>query len=160
MSSPIKLLPLALLLACAEDPPPGDPCLPGDAPTLALGTGELAYETLPEEGARLEIIHGPQGGVHALIGLAATYADASALWTAHITGRIDGEVAAEAFPYLEARCNGAAGELQTWGTLLVWELSPEALDGATAEVHAEVTDAAGATLTATLTATLFDPTLE
>jgi hypothetical protein len=44
--------------------------------------------------------------------------------------------------------------------LLVWELSPEALDGATAEIDAEVTDAAGATLAATLTASLFDPTLE
>ncbi|MCK6514100.1 hypothetical protein L6R46_03485 [Myxococcota bacterium] len=155
-----KLLPLALLLACAEDTPPGDPCLPGEAPTLRLGTGELAYEALPEEGARFEIIHGPQGGVHALIGLAATYADASDLWTAQLTGRIDGAVAAEAFPYLEARCNGAAGELQTWGTLLVWELSPEALDGATAEIDATVTDAAGTTLSASITATLFDPTLE
>ena len=160
MWPPLKLLPLGLILACVDDAPPGDPCLPGEAPTLRLGTGELAYEAVPDAGASLEIIHGPQGGVHALIGLAATYADASALWTAHLTGRIDGAVVAEAFPYLEARCNGAAGELQTWGTLLVWELSPEALDGATAEIDAEVTDAAGATLAATLTASLFDPTLE
>lgn len=154
------LLSLGLLLACAEDTPPGDPCLPGEAPTLRLGTGELAYEALPDEGASLEIIHGPQGGVHVLIGLAATYADASDLWTAHLTGHIDGALVAEAFPYLEARCNGAAGELQTWGTFLVWELSPEALDGATAQIHAEVSDAAGTALTASLTATLFDPMLE
>ena len=160
MRPTVKLLPLGLLLACADEPPPGDPCLPGEAPTLRLGTGELAYEALPEQGASLEIIHGPQGGVHVLIGLAAAYADASDLWTAHLTGRIDGAVAAEAFPYLEARCNGAAGELQTWGTLLVWELSPEALDGATAEIDATVTDAAGTTLSASITATLFDPTLE
>lgn len=160
MRPTVKLLPLGLLLACADEPPPGDPCLPGEAPTLRLGTGELAYEALPEQGASLEIIHGPQGGVHVLIGLAAAYADASDLWTAHLTGRIDRAVAAEAFPYLEARCNGAAGELQTWGTLLVWELSPEALDGATAEIDATVTDAAGTTLSASITATLFDPTLE
>ena len=160
MRPTLKLLPLGLLLACVDEPPPGDPCLPGEAPTLRLGTGELAYEALPEQGASLEIIHGPQGGVHVLIGLAAAYADASDLWTAHLTGRIDGAVAAEAFPYLEARCNGAAGELQTWGTFLVWELSPEALDGATAVIDAEVTDAAGTALTASLTASLFDPTLE
>lgn len=160
MRSALTLLLSGLCFGCAEEEPPGDPCLPGEAPTLRLGTGELAYEALPEDDAALEVIHGPQGGVHVLIGLAATYADASALWTAHLTGRIDGALAAEAFPYLEARCNGAAGELQTWGTLLVWELPPESLDGATAEIDAEVTDASGAVLTASLTASLFDPTLE
>ena len=102
----------------------------------------------------------PSTALVLLTGLAATYADASELWTAQLTGHIDGVLAAEAYPYLEARCNGAAGELQTWGTFLVWELSPEALDGATAEIDAEVTDAAGTALTASLTASLFDPTLE
>ena len=32
-------------------------------PTLELGTGQSSWESLPE-GARVELIHGPQGGYH------------------------------------------------------------------------------------------------
>ena len=31
---------------------------------LELGTGQLSYETVPPYGARVELIHGPQGGYH------------------------------------------------------------------------------------------------
>jgi hypothetical protein len=54
------------LLACVSDSTEGGG--PGGGvsgtPTVELGAGRTSYEELPEEGARLEVVSGPQGGWH------------------------------------------------------------------------------------------------
>ncbi len=38
-------------------------------PWVEIGTGLMAYEALPDEGATLELVHGPQGGWHVHLSL-------------------------------------------------------------------------------------------
>jgi hypothetical protein len=107
---------LALTLACASeaDPDeqaddtsidPNDPCKPGGLPSLEIGQGETAFAPL-EPGSTLELIHGPQGGVHVLVALHAEHIDASEELTAVLYGYLDGEPVGASFPYLNMRCNG------------------------------------------------------
>src|SRR5690606_16727858 len=56
-----------------EPPPPA--CLPGDeTPTLELGNGEAGFM----DSDAVTLVYGPQGGYHIVLGLRATYLDASA----------------------------------------------------------------------------------
>lgn len=57
------------LLGCAEGST--DPCESEIAPTLEVGTGEVAFEPL-ETGGELRFIAGPQGGYHVFVSLIAT----------------------------------------------------------------------------------------
>jgi hypothetical protein len=150
---------LLLLLACAAPGKGGDdPCLPGDGPTLTVGTGELAFEPVAA-GDTVELVHGPQGGFHTHVGLSATFLDASATVAAVMTGSIDGEVLAESAPYLTLRCNPETHALESWGTRLIWDALPEDLDGKPITVSVTLTDAAGTTLDASVDLLIEDPTL-
>lgn len=131
------MLPL-LLLGCAPEPP-ADPCAPGPAPALEVGTGETAYAPL-EPGGLVELIHGPQGGYHILIGLAARGLYIEDVVLGELTGTVDGVLLAEALPYLQLRCNTAEGAAQSWGTLLIFDSTPEALHDQVATVEARLTD--------------------
>ncbi len=147
------------LLACAEVPEEAaDPCAAGREPTLTIGTGETAFEAV-SSGDGLELVHGPQGGYHTYIGLAATFLDPSATWLTVITGTLSGEVLAQSDPLLTMRCNGAAGQLQSWGTLLIWDAQPADLDDQPITVAAEITDAAGTTVSTTIELAIDDPTI-
>ena len=149
---------LTWLLACTPTPPP-DPCAAGDTPELEIGTGEVAFEPLDDDPV-MELIHGPQGGYHVLVGLSARFLSIEGTVTGTIEGSIGGEVLARAAPYLELRCNGAEGASQSWGTRLIWDSTPEALNGQEAEISATLTDALGNSASANTTALIWDPTLE
>lgn len=149
--------PLALL-ACT---PPEGACAPGDAPVLQLGTGVEVFEPL-DDGAEVELVHGPQGGFHVVVSFRATHLDTRSgrRLAGRVTGRIDGELVADTTPNLEFRCQPDASSQDALGGLLVFASTPEALDGQTVDIHAEVTDEAGTTTTADLTALIHDPLLE
>ncbi len=149
------------LLACVpEEEPPADPCTGGPAPELAIGTGEYEYAGLDSVDAELELIHGPQGGYHVLIGFDARYMDTSDPSSAEILGWIDGDPIGDAYPWIDWRCNAAAETQQIWGLFLIWDAEPEDLHGRTAEIETTVTDSAGQVSTASATITITDPNLE
>lgn len=149
-----------LLLACASpDADSADPCLPGEEPALRIGTGEYAFEPLPDDG-RLELIHGPQGGYHVVISLEAQFIDASTTTEAELSGTIEGEELAHTLPYLTFRCDRVTDALYAWGSLLIFDAEPRDLHGRSALVQATVTDAAGETVSAEATIVIWDPALE
>ncbi len=140
----------------ATDAVDGDGCAVGGAPTLTIGTGETAYAAL---GDTLELVHGPQGGYHVLIGFEATHLDTSAFAIGLVEGTIGGEIVARTAPYLDFRCNPETGTLQSWGTLLIYPLLPEELDNEETHLTATVTDAAGLEVVAERTTVIDDPLL-
>src|SRR5688500_751925 len=56
------------LLACSTAPST-EPRDAGAAARVELGTGEVAFESIPESGATLELVHGPQGGYHLVVAI-------------------------------------------------------------------------------------------
>jgi len=139
---------------------PASPCSPGGGePKLEIGHGETAYLPL-EPGGSLELIHGPQGGVHVLVALQAAYIDASDEVVASFRGYIDGEQLGASFPFLNMRCNEAEGGVQSWNTFLIWDAQPEDLHLQTVHIEVELTDASGLVLNASKEAVLHDPLLE
>jgi len=61
-----------ILLACeSEGPSPEDCSPPADAPSFAVGTGELCFESV-EQGQILPMMAGPQGGYHVWMALGCT----------------------------------------------------------------------------------------
>ncbi|MDP6931824.1 MAG: hypothetical protein QGG40_02865 [Myxococcota bacterium] len=137
-----------------------DPCVSGDEPTLEVGKGELEYQDMGAEDGTAELIHGPQGGYHLNIALQGSFLDASAPLEAELTGWIDGEEVGHTLPYATMRCNQAAGALQAWGLLLIWDAEPEALHEKTTTVEVELTDASGETISASSDVVIWDPSLE
>jgi len=168
------LAPIVILLSlsgCAAEtgktddegtgPVESDPCEPGDSPTVVLGYGELEYLDLdPDTPTLVELIHGPQGGYHVNMAIAATQLDASTPWAVDLTGDIDGEQVGETRPLATLRCNPGAGALQAWALLLIWDAQPDELHGRIADVTGTVLDSAGTELTATATIEIWDPSLE
>lgn len=139
------------LVACASAAPPADeddPCSAPGEPTLEIGLGLDGYEPL-DNGDPMPLIHGPQGGYHLEIGLQATNLAADALIGGYLVGEIDGVVLAESAPFLDFRCKLPEAPVQeSWGTLLVFEAEPADLDGQTAIIRVEVTDADGTVVSA------------
>jgi hypothetical protein len=160
---------LALTLACASEAgtdeqddveiDPNDPCKPGGVPSLEIGQGETAFAPLEPFGT-LELIHGPQGGVHVLVALHAEHIDASEELTAVLHGYLGGEPVGASFPYVNMRCNAAEGGLQSWNILLIWDATPEQLHLQPVHIDAELTDASGTVVSACKDAIIHDPLLE
>ncbi len=142
----------------AAEPDPEDPCKPGPNPSLELGHGEIAFETL-EDGGSLELIHGPQGGYHTLTSLQAVDINGSEQLVGELRGYIGDQLMAESHPYLNFRCSSGEG-LQVWGKFLIWEAEPEELHLQTVRIEAEVTDASGVVVTASKEAIIHDPIFE
>lgn len=137
-----------------------EPCMPGDAPTLELGQGEAAFMSFAD-GATLELVHGPQGGVHTFMALEARYVDASVELEGNLRGYLDGVQVGASYPYLNFRCQAATQELaggwQVWGLLLIWDAPPEDLHLQSVHIEAEFTDASGVVVSASKDAILHDP---
>jgi hypothetical protein len=149
------LWPLGLVLIGCDGKDRGPACLPGDDPTLTIGLGLGEYTPIPD-GGEFPLVHGPQGGYHLEIGLLATHLDASDLVVGHLEGTLDGEPFAAADPWLDFRCDNVHGGLAAYGSRLIYEATPEFLDGKVTEVYAEVTDQRGATVSTTATFTIRD----
>lgn len=140
--------------------PRAETCLPGDEPTLEIGTGENRYTSLDDVDDVLDIVHGPQGGYHVVIALEASYLDASDLMLGQLTGTIGGEEKASSAPWIQMRCNPNRDMLQSWNHLLIWDVEdPAEIDGERATISATVTDSLGATVSAEAEADLYDPEL-
>jgi hypothetical protein len=160
---------LALCLGCTTEPAsdelgdetgdPNDPCRPGGQPSLTIGQGETAFLPL-DDGGTLELIHGPQGGVHVLVALHAEHIDASEELTAVLRGYIGGEPLGASFPYLNMRCNQVEGGLQSWNLFLIWDATPEQLHLQPVHIEAEITDASGVVVSSCKDAIIHDPLLE
>ena len=118
-------------------------CRPGDSPTLTIGTGVDAFVALPEP-PTLDLIYGPQGGVHVDIALRATQLDATDLWTVDLRGLVNGVVRGDVRPQVEARCTVEAEALDVVGLRLVWhdDVTPADLMEPV-DVLVELTDSAG-----------------
>jgi len=145
-----------LVTACSGDDPTdpsdtgptttdADPCEPSDSPTLEVGLGLSGYEAL-DDGDPFPLIHGPQGGYHLEIGLFGTGLAADALVSGEMHGTIDGKEYASAFPRLDLRCVGDGRE--SYGTLLVYESTPDFLDGKTTRITVSVEGTDGTTVSA------------
>ncbi len=139
-----------------------DPCEPGPAPTLVVGKGDAAFTPLEATDPVLELVHGPQGGYHVVLGLEATEIDASQPVSVHLQGEMDGELVAETWPVASFRCNDDAGALQAWDLLLIMVdgIEPVDVHGGWLDITATVTDVAGASVSGTAGATVLDPELE
>lgn len=154
-----RFLLLPLLAACTGETTEPDPCEPGPDPSFEIGTGELRYVPLSEVEQQLELIHGPQGGYHVLIGIQASGIDASDELAVDLSGTIGGEPIAAGAPWADLRCNTQVGALQGWGYFLIYDAEPEDLDGQDTHITATLTDVAGTVLTAEADAVIFDPNL-
>ena len=145
---------LTLLGGCSGGAPTSEACEPGAEPTLTIGLGVGGFT--PIEDGEFPLVHGPQGGFHLEIGLSATHLDTSDLVTGHLEGTIDGVLYASADPWLDFRCDEAQGSLISWGTRLIYDATPEFLDGQVTTVTAEVSDLQGTKVSATQTFTTRD----
>lgn len=133
----------------------GDPCEANPEHTeLTIGVGEYAYEAV-EDGATVELIHGPQGGYHIVLALRGRWFDLSSESTAVLEGTIGGEARAVSYPYVNWRCGGDAVEAP--GLLLIYDAVPEDLDEQDTHVTATVTDPQGNSATAELDLHIADP---
>lgn len=162
-----------LLAACAAEDAggeddvvvfdPDDPCVPGMEPSLELGAGATAYAPFVS-GAALELVHGPQGGVHTYMALEARGVDASEELVGELRGYLDGVQIGASYPYLNFRCRAPEGDdpggQQVWGVLLIWDAPPESLHLRSVHIEAEVTDASGVVVTTCKDAILHDPLQE
>jgi hypothetical protein len=156
-SCPIRCLVLGAVALAAGGCP--SPCTAGADPTLAIGTGETSYVPLDPVAPTFDIVHGPQGGYHVLVGLEATQMDTSDLLAADLKGTIDGVLMGETQPWVQMRCNGRTETQQSWNNRLIWDAQPEDLDGRTAHIEATVTDPRGTSVSAAVDALLYDPLL-
>lgn len=153
---------LLWLLACApeeEEVLTQDPCAPGEPATLEIGKGERSYAPMESDDGVVQLVHGPQGGFHVVISLRATYLDDSRPVVVHMTGEVEGEKVADVMSYLTFRCNGTDRVLEAWGALLLFDATPEELDGRELLISATAMDAVGTVVTASTTALIIDPNL-
>ncbi len=125
-------------------------CTPdGDPPTLALGTGERAFEPLDGDPPSLDIVMGPQGGYHVIIGLEATRMNARELMIAELAASLDDAEVGVTRPWVQMRCNPRTKTLQAWNHFLIFETeAPETLGGEVVRISATLTDQDGRSVSA------------
>ncbi|MFK7927148.1 MAG: hypothetical protein AB8H79_03095 [Myxococcota bacterium] len=155
MKSALVLL-IAMMHGCGGD------CARSAQPRLTVGAGEIAFEPLSETDPSYELIHGPQGGWHLLIGLDAAGLDARGVVVAEMQATIDGEVVARnEGAWLTFRCSEDTQTLQAWNSFLIFDPdrfdSPCSLHDKEVEVTVTVPDSKGDPLTETVTARIDDP---
>ncbi|MEZ4322027.1 MAG: hypothetical protein R3F61_31435 [Myxococcota bacterium] len=143
---------LALVLFACKGP-----CEPGSDPSLDIGYGWNAF-TPAEDGQEVELVYGQQGGFHIELAVATTELDASDLVSASFSGKLDGQVVAEAQPWFSLECDPISNTQQAAGLRLIfWDLLPPDLDGQTIDVSGSVLDARGETASATKSFVVIDP---
>lgn len=147
----LALLPLAS--ACRSD------CSPAARPRLDIGTGEREYVPLDPEAPSWDLVHGPQGGWHVVLGFDAAGLDATQVVTGELVGRIDGEVVArQDRAWLTFQCDPEDQSLQTSNVFLIFGVEDHCgLDGKTLDVEATVPAADGEPVTGTASGEILDP---
>jgi hypothetical protein len=145
---------LATLLACDG----GGGCPASDDPTVTIGQGFNAYEPLAS-GDPVELVYGPQGGVHLTLALEATGFQARRDLTASFTGTIDDEVVATSEPFVVLRCDNTTGTQKVWDLRLIYDADPVTLDDQVTEVSVVLSDDNGREATSTTTITIDDPSM-
>jgi len=141
-----------------SEPDPADPCTPGPAPALEIGEGASAYTPF-EDGATLELVHGPQGGVHVLLALHAEDIDASVELEGELRGYVNGVQLGASYPFLNMRCKKDEG-MEVWNLYLIWDAAPEDLHLQTVHIEAEIVDAQGVMVSASKDAIIHDALLD
>lgn len=125
-----------------EPEPEPEACSPGGGtPTFNVGNGEAGYV----DTAELELVYGAQGGYHVVLGMQASFIDASSDLRADISGSIDSEMLASSSSSVVLRCNSSNESLETSGILLIFDagVMPEDLEGNVVTVGVTLTDASG-----------------
>ena len=120
-------------------PPADDPCSPLGEPGLEVGHGDQVFQ--PFDAGDAPLIAGVQGGYHIFIGVRGRHLDSSGPAVVRLTGTIDGEQLGFSAPYADLVC--ADEGLEAANLLLIWDSTPDVLDGKTAHIEVELTDAAG-----------------
>lgn len=125
-----RVLAVGALLATAS-------CAPGPPPTVEVGTGVLAFESVPD-GADLPIICGSQGGQHIWTSVRAVGAGTRLRSLSIRIERPDGtRVCGQNFPPIGLIPDGDAASLTG---LICFIADPAAIDGQTLRLHAELED--------------------
>lgn len=148
------------LAACRND---DDPCVPGGTPTLELGDGRDKYTDV-EDGAEVDLVHGPQGGTHLELGVAGAHLPGrrqiGVTWAdAVVTGTVDGTAVAESTLYLGFRCDRADERMESWNNILVLFFDVDPVHDVDMVVDATVMDDGDAVVSATRTFHVLDPEL-
>jgi hypothetical protein len=159
----MKHLPLLLLLAAC----PGsddDPCKPGADPTFLLGDGRDAFTDV-EDGATVDLVHGPQGGTHLELGVAGTFLPGSkrtgvAWLRAVATGTVLGDEVAASNLSLGMRCDPPQGRVESWTNTLVLDVPSDQVHDQDMFVEVDLLDDREAiAASASLTFHVLDPEL-
>ncbi len=125
-------------------------CRPGDTPTLQIGTGVDEFVPLPEPPA-LELVYGPQGGVHVDISLRVTQLAMNDLWSVGLRGVVGGVVRGDVRAQVEPACNTPVEVQEVVGLRLIWNDDVTAADLLDpVGVFIDVTDAAQASVDASV----------
>jgi len=120
-------------------PPPEDLCSLRGEPALEVGHGNQIFEPFDAHDAPL--IAGVQGGYHIFIGVRGRHIDNSDPAVVRLTGTIDGEQLGFSAPYADLICTDEG--LEASNLLLIWDSTPDVLDGKMVHIEVELTDAAG-----------------
>lgn len=144
--------PLAVLSGCND-------CSRLARADVTIGTGEQDYVPLADEDPTWDLVHGPQGGWHVLIGLEAAGLDATEIVVGDMVGRLgDTVVARNDATWLTFRCDAETRTLQSWNTFLILDVEDHCpLHGQALAVEVEVQDVRGRTASDAVTATIVDP---
>ncbi len=135
-----------------------DPCAIGPEPGVIIGHGAGTF--MPIDSGPAELVHGPQGGVHILVGIRAWQLDASDVAIARMTGTIDGELLGASSPYADLVCTGDGTAQQALALPLIWDVNGDALHMRTATITLELTDIAGTVVSTSADAIIIDPLLQ
>jgi len=139
-----KLLSLAALCLASPGCSLSSPCESAPSTTLELGGG--LDEFVPfDESPTLDLVYGPQGGVHVEVSLLATGLDATASWQTQLSGSQEGTVMAATLDTLpQPRCREDGSGAVVSGLRLIFEdwVRPGDFDQPI-EILAEVRDQQG-----------------
>jgi hypothetical protein len=107
-----------------------------------------------------ELVHGPQGGWHVLLGFSATgLAGDAGITVATAEGSIQGQaVAGVAGQWLALTCDESDGAWKAWNVFLIFDVTdPAPLHLAPLDVRATLTDARGRVAEGQVSGTILDP---
>ncbi|MCA9610059.1 MAG: hypothetical protein KC619_30895 [Myxococcales bacterium] len=120
----------------------------GAMPTVELGTGTSAFEPIPETGAELELVMGPQGGFHVFVTARIEDLDVEDMlirYAAHdaATGELVGHEATYVTDSTRLARDGT-GWVRAGDFVILHDSSPDTVRGRVLEISVHVEEASGA----------------